>query len=78
MVAYEQDLKKINRTSVKLRGQEGYLAGLDVMHELHCLVSTRPRKKRGQSASNNYVRQTIYDSYYAMEDVKYHNEHLCL
>ncbi|PQE07787.1 tat pathway signal sequence protein [Rutstroemia sp. NJR-2017a BVV2] len=35
MVAYEDDLKKIDRTSVKLRGQEGYLAGLDVMHELH-------------------------------------------
>ena len=32
------DLQKINRTSVLFRDNSGYLAGLDVFHELHCLV----------------------------------------
>ncbi|KAI0440086.1 hypothetical protein F4803DRAFT_578095 [Xylaria telfairii] len=46
------DLKRINRTSVKLLNQEGYLSFLDFTHELHCL---------------NYIRQSAYPEYYKLE-----------
>jgi hypothetical protein len=38
-VIQKGDLEKINRTSdVLLRDKSGYLAGIDVFHQLHCLV----------------------------------------
>lgn len=37
-VVQEEDLKRVNRTSVLLRDRSGYLAGIDMFHELHCLV----------------------------------------
>ncbi|KAK5997739.1 Transacylase cctO-like protein [Cladobotryum mycophilum] len=46
----EKDLVKINRTSVPLNDEKGgYLATLDVFHELHCL---------------NVVREQVYREYY--------------
>ena len=35
----KEDLDKINRTSVPLLDGSGYMASLDVYHQLHCLVS---------------------------------------
>lgn len=34
----KEDLERINQTSVRLEDGSGYLAGLEVYHELHCLV----------------------------------------
>ena len=33
----EDDLKAINKTSIKLADDSGYIAILDVFHEIHCL-----------------------------------------
>ena len=35
----KETLDRINRTSVPLLDGSGYMAGLDVYHQLHCLVS---------------------------------------
>lgn len=40
IVVQKEHLEMLNRSSVLLRDGSGYLAGLDVFHELHCLVST--------------------------------------
>ncbi|KAK7186853.1 uncharacterized protein CC84DRAFT_1092207 [Paraphaeosphaeria sporulosa] len=46
----EEELKKINRTSIKLTDGSGdYMAGLNVHHHLHCLKS---------------IRRVIYRDYY--------------
>ena len=37
LVISGDDLKAINRTSIALADGSGYLATLDVFHELHCL-----------------------------------------
>ena len=37
-----EDLRKINRTSVAFADGSGYLATLDVMHQLHCVVRPFP------------------------------------
>lgn len=39
LVVQEDDLIKIDKSSVPLRDGSGYLSGLGVMHQLHCLVS---------------------------------------
>ncbi|PHH93029.1 hypothetical protein CDD83_2139 [Cordyceps sp. RAO-2017] len=36
----KEDLEKINRTSVALEDGSGYMGGLDVYHQLHCLKKT--------------------------------------
>ncbi|KJZ80043.1 hypothetical protein HIM_00757 [Hirsutella minnesotensis 3608] len=61
IVVTDKDLKQLNRTSVALRHMPGYLAGLDVFHELHCL---------------NYVRENVFAGYYALEAKRYRDEHL--
>ena len=38
----KHELDKVGKTSVELRGNRGYLASLDVIHELHCLVRSFP------------------------------------
>ncbi|KAL7941842.1 hypothetical protein V8C42DRAFT_360542 [Trichoderma barbatum] len=55
------DLERLNRSSVALLGREGFLGGLDVSHELHCL---------------NFVRENIYSDYYAMPPKKFHDQHI--
>ncbi|KAK0636392.1 hypothetical protein B0T17DRAFT_571227, partial [Bombardia bombarda] len=46
----DEDLRKINRTSVPLNDEKGgYLVTLDVFHELHCL---------------NQLREQVYREYY--------------
>lgn len=50
----EGDLVKINRTSVPLNDDGGgYLAVVDVFHELHCL---------------NYIREYLHRDYYDMRE----------
>ncbi|KAI9833741.1 MAG: hypothetical protein M1819_003474 [Sarea resinae] len=39
----KSDLEKINQTSVRLEDGSGYLAGVEVFHELHCLNWFRRR-----------------------------------
>lgn len=36
----ENDLRQLNKTTVALRDGSGYLASLEVLHQLHCLVRT--------------------------------------
>ena len=50
----EEDLVKINRTSLPLNDAGGgYLAVVDVFHELHCL---------------NYVREYLHQDYYKVKE----------
>ena len=50
----KEDLVKINRTSLPLNDDEGgYLAVVDVFHELHCL---------------NYVREYLHRDYYHIKE----------
>lgn len=35
----KSDLERINETSVELNDGSGYMVGLEVFHQLHCLVS---------------------------------------
>ncbi|KAJ5188597.1 hypothetical protein N7491_004916 [Penicillium cf. griseofulvum] len=37
----KESLDRINRTSVELQDGSGYMAALDVYHQLHCLISHR-------------------------------------
>lgn len=39
----KKDLTQIDKESVPLAGSSGYLVGLGVMHQLHCLVSLRQK-----------------------------------
>jgi len=34
----KEELDLINKTSIDLYKQDGYLSGLDIFHQLHCLV----------------------------------------
>jgi len=52
----EEDLRRINRTGIPLNDQEGgYLATLDVFHELHCL---------------NVIREQVYRDFYPDKHTK--------
>ncbi|KAK5997735.1 hypothetical protein PT974_00092 [Cladobotryum mycophilum] len=61
IVVQQRDLDKLGKTSVPLRDKSGFLAGIDVIHELHCL---------------NYVREHIYAEYYKFEAKKFQDEHI--
>jgi len=37
MVVSEEDIKSVNRSSIALADGSGYLATLEVFHQLHCL-----------------------------------------
>ncbi|MCJ1312070.1 hypothetical protein MMC25_005744 [Agyrium rufum] len=54
IIVQEEDLIKVNRTSLKMYDGSGYLAALDVYHELHCL---------------NYIRKYIHRDYYANDEL---------
>ncbi|QPH12467.1 hypothetical protein C2857_004664 [Epichloe festucae Fl1] len=54
-------LERINRTSVPLRDGSGYMAGLDVYHQLHCL---------------RYVRRYLHQDYYNMTKEKNLGQHI--
>ncbi|KAK2039145.1 hypothetical protein LZ31DRAFT_477229 [Colletotrichum somersetense] len=56
-----EDLKILNRTSVLLRGGPGYLAGIDVLHELHCL---------------NIIRENVFSDYYKQETHDERKQHI--
>ncbi|KAI1263400.1 hypothetical protein F5Y18DRAFT_127469 [Xylariaceae sp. FL1019] len=60
LVVSESDLRKVNRTSVELYGQPGYLSFLDFTHQFHCL---------------NHIRQNAYPDYYQLSP-NYADEHL--
>ncbi|MCJ1251143.1 hypothetical protein MMC30_008374 [Trapelia coarctata] len=49
MVVSEQDIEAVNRSSIALADGSGYLATLEVFHQLHCL---------------DYIRQYISKDYY--------------
>ncbi|KAK0636388.1 hypothetical protein B0T17DRAFT_80527 [Bombardia bombarda] len=57
LVVQKYDVDQIGKpeTSVQLRDKSGYLSGLDVIHELHCL---------------NYIREFAYSDYYALHGQK--------
>ncbi|KAK1993870.1 hypothetical protein LX36DRAFT_728702 [Colletotrichum falcatum] len=61
IVVRNDDLKNLNRTSVLLRDGSGYLAGLDVFHELHCL---------------NIIRENVFDDYYKLEPQSEREQHI--
>ncbi|KAI0162273.1 hypothetical protein GGR57DRAFT_498614 [Xylariaceae sp. FL1272] len=60
LVVSEDDLSRINRTSVELYGQPGFLSFLDFTHQFHCL---------------NHIRQNAYPIYYQISP-NYADEHL--
>ncbi|KAJ6442617.1 GTP:AMP phosphotransferase, mitochondrial [Purpureocillium lavendulum] len=57
----KEDLDRINRTSVPLLDGSGYMAGLDVYHQLHCL---------------RYVRRYLHKDYYNMTEEKNLGQHI--
>lgn len=76
-----EDLEQINKTSVLLRDKSAYLGGLDVFHELHCLVRGADTDIRMPQTylflQQNYIRENVYADYYALEPGKFRTEHLC-
>lgn len=76
-----EDLEQINKTSVLLRDKSAYLGGLDVFHELHCLVRGADTDFCVPQAylflQQNYIRENVYADYYALEPGKFRTEHLC-
>jgi len=48
----EEELRKLNRTSIQLADGNGYMANLDVHHQLHCV---------------KYLRYYVYPEYYKEE-----------
>ncbi|PHH63511.1 hypothetical protein CDD81_5792 [Ophiocordyceps australis] len=57
----KETLDKINRTSVPLLDGSGYMAALDVYHQLHCL---------------RYVRRYLHKDYYNMTEEKNLGQHI--
>ncbi|OAQ76521.1 hypothetical protein VFPBJ_08881 [Purpureocillium lilacinum] len=57
----KETLDRINRTSVPLLDGSGYMAGLDVYHQLHCL---------------RYVRRYLHKDYYNMTEEKNLGQHI--
>ncbi len=68
MVVSEEDIKAVNRSSIALTDGSGYLATLEVFHQLHCLYAhsfpTFPTTCTDGELSRDYIRQYISKDYY--------------
>lgn len=75
----EEELHKLNATSVQLRDKSGYLATLDVFHELHCLVcaQTSTCKNLKADPGQDYIRRSAFADYYQLDVAHRKYEHIC-
>ena len=68
MVVSEEDVKAVNRSSIALADGSGYLATLEVFHQLHCLcvgfVPVSEKHAADDGLSRDYIRQYISKDYY--------------
>lgn len=73
----KETLDRINRTSVPLLDGSGYMAGLDVYHQLHCLVSLlAPSRLHSVTPFQRYVRRYLHKDYYNMTEEKNLGQHI--
>jgi hypothetical protein len=64
----DDELLKLNETSIDLQERRGKLAWLEVSHQIHCVVGLCiARACIGLNAVQQYVRKAIYRSYYYPE-----------
>lgn len=68
MVVSEEDIKAVNRSSIALADGSGYLATLEVFHQLHCLCVHSFPIHRGSATDDglfrDYIRQYTSKDYY--------------
>lgn len=91
LVVQDEDLTQIDKSSVPLRDGSGYLSGLGVMHQLHCLVSLLPlflTPPPSPSAAEktmiltlgleqNHLRQYAFQNHYTQETGSDKEIHVC-
>lgn len=73
---------KIDKSSVPLRDGSGYLSGLGVMHQLHCLVSSKSAPPKDITLTSrmaqNHIREYAFPDYYIQETGRDKEVHVCM